>query len=116
MTASFSSMWTSLMWTSIAPALADHLWQSSLFALAAGILTLTLRKNHARARYWLWLAASVKFLVPFSWLISLGSRMSWMHAASVIANADSYLTVQQFSQPFTQRGMDAISTESAASN
>ncbi len=35
MTATFSSAWSS-----IAPALADHLWQSSLFALAAGLLTL----------------------------------------------------------------------------
>ena len=105
MTATFSSEWSS-----IAPALADHLWQSSLFALAAGLLTLTLRKNHARARYWLWLAASVKFLVPFSWLISLGSRMSWIHAAPAVASADSYLAVEQISQPFTQRGMNAIPT------
>jgi bla regulator protein blaR1 len=105
MTAGFSSAWTS-----IAPALADHLWQSSLFALAAGLLTLTLRKNHARARYWLWLAASVKFLLPFSWLVSLGSRMSWIHASTVIRSADSYLTVEEISQPFTQRGMNAIPT------
>ena len=105
MTATVSSAWSS-----IAPALADHLWQSSLFAAAAGLLTLTLRKNHARARYWLWLAASVKFLVPFSWLISLGSRMSWIHAAPAVASADSYLTVEQISQPFTQRGMNAIPT------
>ena len=47
-------------------AVGNHLWQSTLFAAAAGLLTLALRKNHARARYWLWLAASLKFLVPFS--------------------------------------------------
>ena len=105
MTATVSSAWSS-----IAPALADHLWQSSLFAAAAGLLTLTLRTNHARARYWLWLAASVKFLLPFSWLISLGSRMSWIHAAPVVTSADSYLAVEQISQPFTQRGMNAIPT------
>jgi len=28
-------------------------------------------------RFWLWLAASVKFLIPFSLLVSLGSRLSW---------------------------------------
>jgi uncharacterized protein (TIGR03435 family) len=111
MSATFSSMWTS-----IAPALADHLWQSSLFALAAALLTLTLRKNHARARYWLWLAASVKFLIPFSWLISFGDKISWMRAAPVMANADSYLAVEQISQPFTRRGMDAISTPTTLSN
>ncbi len=56
----------SSIWTTLAPAVGNHLWQSTLFAVAAGLLTLALRKNHARARYWLWLAASLKFLVPFS--------------------------------------------------
>ena len=45
---------------------ADHLWQSSVFAGAAGLLTLTLRKNRARLRHWLWLVASCKFLIPLS--------------------------------------------------
>jgi hypothetical protein len=38
------------MWKAIAPAIGDHLWQSTLFAVIAGLLTLILRKNHARAR------------------------------------------------------------------
>ena len=63
-------------WTAVAPAMANHLWQSTLFAIAAGLLTLFLRKHHAKARHWLWLAASLKFLIPFSLLISVGSRMS----------------------------------------
>jgi bla regulator protein BlaR1 len=37
-------------------ALANHLWQSTVFAGIAGLLTLALRKNHARTRYWLWLS------------------------------------------------------------
>ena len=41
--------------------LANHLWQTTLFAGAAGLLTLLLRKNRACVRYWLWIAASVKF-------------------------------------------------------
>jgi bla regulator protein BlaR1 len=41
---------------------ANHLWQSTLFAAAAGLLTLAFRKNPAQTRYRLWLAASVKFL------------------------------------------------------
>ena len=31
-------------------------------------------------RYWLWLAASVKFLIPFSLLVSLGSQVEWRQA------------------------------------
>lgn len=54
------------MWAALAPGLGDHLWQSTLFAMAAGLLTWVLRNNQARARYWLWLVASLKFLIPFS--------------------------------------------------
>ena len=39
-------------------ALINHLWQSTLFALGAGLLTLALRRNGARFRYGLWFAAS----------------------------------------------------------
>jgi bla regulator protein blaR1 len=38
----------SAIWTAMAPALGNHLWQSTLFAGAAGLLTLLLRKNRAR--------------------------------------------------------------------
>src|SRR5260370_23562980 len=55
----------------------NHLLQSTLFAAVAGLLTLALKKNHAGARYWLWLAASLKFLIPFSVLVALGSRFGW---------------------------------------
>ena len=64
-------------WPVLATALANHLWQSTLFLAAAALLTAFFRKNHARVRYWIWLAASVKFLLPFSWLIAFGSRLSW---------------------------------------
>jgi uncharacterized protein (TIGR03435 family) len=53
----------------------NHLWQSALFALAASLAALLLRKNNARIRYWIWLVASLKFLVPFSLLVLAGSRM-----------------------------------------
>jgi beta-lactamase regulating signal transducer with metallopeptidase domain len=57
-------------------ALLDHLWQSSLFALAAGLLTLAVRRNAARIRFWLWFAASLKFLVPFALLAMLGEKLA----------------------------------------
>jgi hypothetical protein len=50
----------------------DHLWQSTLFAAALGLLTLVFRRNGADVRYSLWFAASAKFLLPFSALIALG--------------------------------------------
>lgn len=56
----------------IAP-LANHLWQSTAFVAAVAIVCLALRGHSPRLRYWLWLAASLKFLVPFSVLVSLGA-------------------------------------------
>lgn len=56
--------------------IANHLWQSTLFAGAVALLALALRGNRARTRYWLWLAASLKFLVPFSLLMSVGGGLA----------------------------------------
>ena len=98
----------SALWTSIVPALANHLWQSTLFAVAAGLLTLTLRENHARARYVLWLIASLKFLVPFSWLVAIGNRFSW-HIPASTAGA-TYSVIEQVGQPFTQAPAPSFSS------
>src|SRR5579863_6169496 len=58
------------------PSITAHLWQSTLFATAIGLLTLLLQKNPARTRYWVWLAALMMFLVPFGALVSLGGHVS----------------------------------------
>jgi bla regulator protein blaR1 len=109
--ANLSATWTDIA-TNLVPGLGNHLWQSTLFALAAGLLTLILRKNHARARYALWLAASVKFLIPFSLLVSLGSRLAWSNLAwsntAAGTNARLYF-VDAVSQPFTQPALSLVS-------
>jgi uncharacterized protein (TIGR03435 family) len=56
------------------PAIANHLWQSTLFGVALGALTLALRNNRASVRYAVWMAASLKFLVPFTLLMGIGSQ------------------------------------------
>jgi bla regulator protein blaR1 len=89
------------MWTAFAPALGNHLWQSTIFAGVAGLLTLTLRKDHARVRYWLWLAASVKFLIPFSLLTGIGGRLAWFRA-SAATQTPFYFVMEEVGQPFTQ--------------
>jgi uncharacterized protein (TIGR03435 family) len=98
----------SALWTSFAPAFGNHLWQSTLFAVVAGLLTLVLRKNQARARYWLWLAASVKFLIPFSLLIGIGSHLAWS-SGSAGTRAGLYFAMEEVSQPFSQPTMSMIS-------
>jgi beta-lactamase regulating signal transducer with metallopeptidase domain len=56
-------------------ALLDHLWQSTLFACAAALLTLAFRKNAASIRFEILLAASLKFLLPFSLLVLVGAHL-----------------------------------------
>lgn len=79
--------------------LANHLWQSTLFAVAAATLAFTLRKNRAQTRHIIWLIASLKFLVPFSWLISLGSHIGWSDSVSA-PPPNIPIAVRQIGQPF----------------
>jgi len=81
------------------PTFFNHLLQSTLFAAAAGLLTLAFRKNRAQVRYALWLAASVKFLIPFSVLIAMGSHFAWRASAGAAQSGLSFV-VEQVSQPF----------------
>src|SRR5580700_5829769 len=53
----------------------NHLWQSTAFAGVVALACLALRRNSPRLRYWLWFAASMKFLIPFSLLVSTGARI-----------------------------------------
>jgi bla regulator protein BlaR1 len=80
--------------------LMNHLWQSTLFAVAAWLLTIAFRKNRAHIRYWLWLAASLKFLVLFSLLISLGSHLELAPAQKKMATQAVTYTTVQIAQPF----------------
>jgi uncharacterized protein (TIGR03435 family) len=80
--------------------LANHLWQSTLFAVAVGLLTLMCRKNHASVRYWLWFSASVKFFIPFTALMALGDRLEWASRAPQIAAPAVSATLAQVSRPF----------------
>ncbi len=89
------------LWTSVAPEVANHLWQSTLFAAVAGLLALALRKNQARARYWIWMAASLKFLIPFSLLMTVGSYLATPRT-SAPAQTAVYSAIEEVGQPFAQ--------------
>src|ERR1700722_9044209 len=96
--------------------LTNHLWQSTLFATAAGLLTLAFRDNRAKVRYWLWLSASLKFFIPFSLLISVGSDFEWAPAAqkmaTQVAGPSLSFTVEQIAQPFAEAVTPTHSTTS----
>ena len=75
-------------------AFGNHAWQSTVFALLAGVLTLLLRKQRARVRYWLWVAASAKFLIPFSWLVAVGNQLAWLRGSAGGAVSGFYLAIE----------------------
>ncbi len=88
----------------------NHLWQSTVFALAVALMALAFRKNRAEVRYWLWLSASLKFLVPFSLLIGVGMRV-WdalragkiaTHAAAPSVSQAMIEVAQPFQDSFAQ--------------
>ena len=80
--------------------LANHLWQSTLFAGLAALLTLTLRNNHARVRHGVWLAASCKFLIPLSVLVALGGQIRWQSAPDT-TQSNWPAAMVEFGKPFT---------------
>jgi uncharacterized protein (TIGR03435 family) len=87
-------------WMAIAAPLANHLWQSTLFVALAGVLALALRKNSAQVRYWIWLVASLKFLLPFSLLVAMGSFLGWSNNIAGSRTGLS-LVIEEIGQPFT---------------
>lgn len=92
---------------SFGPAFANHLWQSTAFAAAAWLLTILLRRNSARVRYGVWLAASVKFLIPFSLLIALGGLLP--KPTQPVAPA-VYAAMKATEQPFADISVGPITS------
>ena len=79
-------------------AVINHLWQSTVCAAAIGLLTLTLRENGAHTRYWMWLIASLKFLIPVALIASLATHFG---ARATVAVSPTPVTavVHQIAQP-----------------
>ena len=81
-------------------ALANHLWQSTAAAAAIGLLAFALRRNPARIRYWLWMVASLKFVIPISLLITVGSSLRQVPEAAKRPAVSAVLG--QITEPFSR--------------
>ena len=77
----------------------DHLWQSTLFAGCVALLTLGFAANGAGARFWLWFAASVKFLLPFAALTLLGDTL--LAPLALRLHAPTLMRMAPVAQPFS---------------
>jgi len=92
----------------------NHVWQSTLFAGVIAILALAVRHNRARLRYGLWLAASVKFFVPFAALAAAGGLLEWRQAPAAIRSVVASPGVRDVSAPFAAMWMDPTPMATAA--
>lgn len=93
----------------------NHLWQSTVFVVMAGLLSLAFRRNRAQVRYWLWFSASVKFLVPFALLLTLGGYLGRLRpvTSNLAVPAITY-TFEQVTEPFPSSPPPALPTRSSS--
>jgi beta-lactamase regulating signal transducer with metallopeptidase domain len=95
------------------PASADilnHLWQSTVFTLVIALAVGLFRRNHARVRYWLWFAASLKFLIPFGVLTGIGAYVGQPAPTASVLPAAVTLTMARVTEPFTSVETFGLST------
>jgi uncharacterized protein (TIGR03435 family) len=90
----------------------NHLWQSTVAFLIAWLFALILRNNHARMRYWVWMIASVKFLVPFSLFIAAGEGLRRLFVAPIQRPALAAV-MEQITQPYQQTFAQTAQTDLA---
>jgi hypothetical protein len=62
--------WAARLW----PALANHLWQATLFTGLVFLAALALGRCPARARHAVWLIALAKFALPSALLVALAAQ------------------------------------------
>ena len=79
--------------------LIDHLWQSTLCALAAALLVLVFHNNGASIRFRIWLAASVKFLIPLPLLVLIGKQLLWQAASPAHPASGLSVLMNQLAEP-----------------
>ncbi len=88
-------------------ALVNHLWQSTLFVIVVWLLTLALRNNGAHTRYWMWLAASIKFLIPITLVASLAAHIGTRPTPAITPRPVAVL-VHQIAQPFAFEASETV--------
>jgi beta-lactamase regulating signal transducer with metallopeptidase domain len=80
-------------------ALINHLWQSTLFGLAAGALALACRQNQAKVRFYIWLAASAKFLIPFELIVWIGMQLRFGITPPFAGDPELTIVLDQIARP-----------------
>jgi uncharacterized protein (TIGR03435 family) len=93
---------------------ANHLWQSTAFAGMAALVAVGLKKNHAKARYGVWLGASLKFIAPFAVLVGMGSHLNLPVTAHAVVSPSRVVLVKEIGQPFSYSSSTAAVVKEVA--
>lgn len=93
--------------------LSDHLLQSTLFGAVCWLLAMSMHRNRASLRHWLWFAASTKFLLPLSAIAATASLL-FPPGSRTTMTPNIASGVTSFSQPFTQLDSSWVVTNAAA--
>ncbi len=94
---------------------ANHLWESTLVAVVAALVVRTIDPRRAALRHGIWLAASVKFLLPLSVLTAIGAAAGvWLPPLRVAAAAGSADVTGASAQRFAAEAMAAEPGSGAA--
>jgi uncharacterized protein (TIGR03435 family) len=81
------------------------------------VAALALRKNRAAVRFWLWLAASMKFLVPYALLMEVGELVRRQPALAAAPQLDRWAGIQDAGQAvFTPSSVIVTATTPAQSH
>jgi uncharacterized protein (TIGR03435 family) len=94
-------------------ALFNHLWQSTMFAVAVALLTLAFRRERARLRYALWFAASAKFLLPFAAMAAVGSIVVWPQPPAPLRSVVATPIVRDVNAPFAAAWLESTRVAAA---
>lgn len=79
--------------------IANHLWQSTLFAIAVMLSAYLLRRHRPDVRRRLWLAASMKFLIPFTVFTSIAGQFHWQAVERRVSGPVTGV-IAQWNEPF----------------
>ncbi|HZR24452.1 MAG TPA: M56 family metallopeptidase [Vicinamibacterales bacterium] len=98
--------------------LSDHLLQSTVCALVIALGTLAFRRDRAAVRHAMWLAASVKFLIPFAALVALGGALGVRTAATAPVRREITLVLNdtRLGLPRAGLGLDDPSLQDASAD
>jgi len=102
---------------SVLAPVANHLWQSTACAALVALAALGFRRHGAAVRHALWLAASIKFLVPFAALVALGGALGIRPpAAADSLRRDVTIVIADPGGAFAMPPLDLLAPASAAAS